>query len=81
LGHDYYLSKPLAYEEYGKFCEVNKVVKESAYSFSRTLKKLSNLDQGSKRIDNVPTHVYLGACLRSQLRNMGDASNERQAKL
>jgi putative DNA primase/helicase len=81
LGHDYYLSKPLAYEEYGKFCETNHVVKESAYAFSRTLKKLANLDQGSKRIDNVPTHVYLGACLRSQLRNMNDNATERQSHL
>ncbi len=81
FGHDYYLSKQLAYEEYGKFCEINNVVKESAYSFNRTLTKLANLQQGSKRIDGVPTHVFTGCCLRSQLRNLKDSGTERQTSL
>jgi len=81
FGHDYYLSKILAYEEYGHFCESNNVIKESPIVFNRTLTKLGNLNQSSKRIDNVPTHVFIGCCLRSQLRNLNDSSNERQEKL
>ncbi|NIN03691.1 MAG: hypothetical protein GTO44_10055 [Hydrotalea flava] len=81
FGHDYYLSKTLAYEEYGKFCETNNAVKESAVMFNRTLTKLGNLQQGSKRIDNIPTHVFLGCCLRSQLRNLNDTETQRQEKL
>lgn len=76
---DHFLQIPKLNQEYRKFCMDNNLIPDSSIKFTRTLEKLHDLKRSSKKIDGVSTQVFLGACLKSDLKH--GINNEAQKTL